>query len=398
MDEKRGGIGRRTFLHGATLAGVGAVAMAGSAAEPAAGSAAPADAAAPAVPAAQKAAAVGAKKLEDVLKAAREKLYPRCRFCPECDGQACAGEVPGLGGIGSGMSFRNNYTSLQKVHLKMRTLHDVARPQIATTLFGKKLEAPILCAALGGTTYNMGGKMPEDEFIEAVLGGAKLAGTVGLVADGVEDPLETYKIRLAAIPRNGGIAVIKPRAQKEVLERMKLVEDAGALAVAMDIDAAGRAARAAKLGQVIEPKTPKQLRELVRATKLPFVVKGVMTVDEAKVAVECGAAAIVVSNHGGRVLDHTPGTAEVLPAIADAVRGRIVVLTDGGVRYGADVLKMLALGADAVLVGRPVMRGAHGNGADGVALVLDKLKKELVETMTLTGVASVTKVSRGILS
>jgi hypothetical protein len=200
--------------------------MAGAAAEPAP-AAQPAPAAAPpppAAPGAQKAGAAGAKKLEQVLEAAREKLYPRCSFCPECDGQACAGEVPGLGGIGSGMSFRNNVTALQKVRLKLRALHDVARPDLTTALFGTRLEAPILCAALGGTTYNMGGKISEEEFIEALLGGAKAVGTVGLVADGAEDPLETYKVRLAAVARNRGIAVIKPRAQKDIVERMRLVE------------------------------------------------------------------------------------------------------------------------------------------------------------------------------
>ena len=192
--------------------------------------------------------------------------------------------------------------------------------------------------------------------------------------------------------------MIKPRAQKDVIERIRLVEEAGALAVAVDVDSAGRAARAAKLGQVIEPKTPKQLRELVRATKLPFIVKGVMTPDEAQVAVDAGAAAIVVSNHGGRVLDHTPGSAEVLPAIAAKVRGKVVVLADGGIRYGYDVLKMLALGAQVVLVGRPIVRGAHGGGAEGVTLVLNKMKNELVEAMTLTGAPSVRAVSRSILS
>jgi isopentenyl diphosphate isomerase/L-lactate dehydrogenase-like FMN-dependent dehydrogenase len=390
MGSNEQGMGRRSFLQGAALASVGAVALTGSAGA--------ADAPAAAAPAAQKAAAVGAKKLEEVLKVAREKLYPRCRVCPECDGQACAGEVPGMGGIGSGMSFRNNVSALQGLHLRMRTLHDVARPELATTLLGERFEIPILCASLGGTTYNMGGKMSEEDFIEASLGGARLAGTMGLVADGTEDPLETYKIRLAAIQRNRGLAVIKPRAQQDIVERMRLVEEAGALAVMVDVDSAGRAARAAKLGQVIEPKTARQLRELVKATRLPFFVKGIMTVEEARMALDCGAAGIVVSNHGGRCLDHTPGTAAVLPRISDAVRGKLVVLADGGVRYGADVLKMLALGADAVLVGRPVVRGAHGGGAEGVALILDKLKRELVEAMTLTGVPSVRKVERSILA
>lgn len=407
MDENRKGMGRRSFLHGATVASVGAaIASAAPAAAEPAPPAPPAPAAttppvpAPGAPSAGKPVAAGGKKLDDVLRVAREKLYPRCRVCPECDGQACMGEVPGLGGIGSGMSFRNNHLALQKIHVRMRSLHDVSRPDTTTTVFGKKLDLPILGASLGGVTYNMGGKMSEEDFIEALLGGAKAAGTIGLVADGVEDPLETYKVRLAAIAKNGGIAVIKPRAQKEIIERLKLVEDAGATAVMIDIDAAGRAARAAKLGQVIEPKTPAQLRELIKATRLPFCVKGVMTVEEARIAADCGVAAIVVSNHGGRVLDHTPGTAEVLPAIAAALKKsyKVTVLADGGLRNGTDVLKFLALGADATLIGRPLVRGAHGAGAEGVALVLDLFKKQLVESMTLTGVPTVRSVSRSILA
>lgn len=397
MGEKRE-LSRRGFLASATAAGVGAVAMAATAARAAdaPGSGVPAAGAVPT--AASKAGATGAKKLEEVLKAAREKLYPRCRVCLECDGEACAGEVPGLGGIGSGASFKNNVAALKKLHLKLRTIHDVSRPDTAVVLLGQKLELPILCAALGGTTYNMGAKMSEEDFIEASLGGAKSVGTMGLVADGTEDPLDTYKLRLMAIRRNGGIAVIKPRAQKDIIERIQLVEEAGALAVAVDVDSAGRAARAAKLGQVIEPKTPKQLHELVKSTKLPFIVKGVMTVEEALLAIDVGAKAIVVSNHGGRVLDHTPGSAEVLAAIADKVKGKITILADGGIRNGYDALKMLALGADVVLTGRPIVRGAHGGGVEGVAVVLTTMKNQLVEAMTLTGTASVRSVSRGILS
>jgi isopentenyl diphosphate isomerase/L-lactate dehydrogenase-like FMN-dependent dehydrogenase len=116
-------------------------------------------------------------------------------------------------------------------------------------------------------------------------------------------------------------------------------------------------------------------------------------------AAESGAAAIVVSNHGGRVLDHTPGTAEVLAAIADRVKKyKMVILVDGGVRNGYDVLKMLALGAAAVLVGRPVIRGAVGGGQEGVSLVLNKMRKELAEAMVLTGTADVKKVKRSILA
>jgi len=386
-------LGRRGFLASAATAGAVALTTTAGAAEPPA----PASGAKP-PDASTKAGAIGAKKLEEVLRVAREKLYPRCRVCPECDGQACAGEVPGLGGIGSGASFRNNVTALRRLTLKLRTLHDVSRPDTKVTLFGRALEFPVLCAALGGTTYNMGAKMSEEDFIEASLGGAKSVGTLGLVADGTEDPLATYQIRLKAIARHGGIAVIKPRAQQDIVERIRLVEEAGALAVAVDVDSAGRAARAAKLGQVIEPKTRKQLAELVRATKLPFIVKGIMTRDEARIAADAGAAGIVVSNHGGRVLDHTPGTAEVLAAIADDLGGKVVILADGGVRTGYDALKLLALGAQVVLVGRPIVRGAHGGGPEGVGVVLSSIRSQLVEAMTLTGTASVRAVERGILS
>ena len=386
------GMDRRKFLLSATAVGVGAVALSARAEGEPSATAAPAAAAQPA-PAPKP---TGSKKLDDVLKAAREKLYPRCRVCPECDGQACAGEMPGLGGIGSGMSFKNNYTALQHVRLNMRTLHGASKPDLTTTLFGQKLDMPILTASLGGTTYNMGGKMSEEDFIEALFGGAAKLGTMSLVADGTEDPLETYQIRLKAITKYGrGIGVIKPRDQAEIVRRIRLIE---ATAVAVDVDSAGRAARAAKLGQIIEPKTAKHLRELVASTKLPFIVKGIMTPDEALIALDVGAKAIVVTNHGGRNLDHTPGTIEVLPAIAEKVKGRMTVLADGGIRHGADALKFLALGADAVLVGRPMVRGAHGGGAEGVQLILEKIRGELAEAMVMTGVASVRKVSRNVVS
>ncbi|MCX8027012.1 MAG: alpha-hydroxy-acid oxidizing protein [Thermodesulfovibrionales bacterium] len=339
-------------------------------------------------------------KLEDVLKKAREKLYPRCRVCPECDGRACSGEVPGMGGIGSGKSFHNNYDSLAKIQLKMKTFHDVKKPDTSITLWGHKLAVPILSAATGGVTYNMGlkGKMTDEEYIDALLGGCIKAGTIGMAADGIGDPLDIYEIRLKAVAKYNGkaIATIKPKTQEEIIKRIRMIEKAGGLAFAVDIDSAGRAARALP-GQTVEPKTMKQLKELAQCTKLPFIIKGIMTVEEAEMAVECGAAGIVVSNHGGRVLDHTPGSADVLAPIADKVKGKIVIFVDGGIRYGADVLKMLALGADAVLVGRPLLRGAVGGGQDGVALLINKMKNELVDSMVLTGTADVKKVKRDIL-
>ncbi|WP_198420128.1 alpha-hydroxy-acid oxidizing protein [Geomonas ferrireducens] len=347
------------------------------------------------------AAGGGTKKVADVLKVAREKMYPRCRVCPECDGVACSGEVPGMGGIDSGRAFRNNLQALAKYDLKMRTFHDVKKPDTSVTIFGAKLSMPILSGITGGVTYNMGlgGKVGEDEYAEGIIGGCVLAGTIGFAADGIGDPLATYETRLKTVAKYKGRAVaqIKPRSQADIIQRIRLIEATGAPFFAIDIDSAGRAARALP-GQTVEPKTLEQLREIARSTKLPFVIKGVMTPEEAVAAYKVGAAGIVVSNHGGRVLDHTPGTAEVLPAIADKVKGKMTIFVDGGIRYGADVLKMLALGADAVLVGRPLVRGSVGGGAEGVAAILKKMQDELVVAMTLTGTADVKKVSRDILA
>jgi 4-hydroxymandelate oxidase len=337
-------------------------------------------------------------QFEEVMRIARERLAPRCRCCKRCDGIACAGEVPGFGGIGTGGSFRANVDALERLRFRMLSIHDAAKPDTSLSLWGERLSMPILSAPLGGTTYNMGGGMSEEEFTDALIGGCASAGTIGAVADGIGDPLAVFEMRLR-IASSGGrrfITFIKPRTQEEIMQRVRLAEAAGALAVGIDIDSAGRAARALP-GQIVEPKTVKQLRELVASTSLPFIVKGIMSVRDALAAGEAGAQAIVVSNHGGRVLDHVPGAAEVLPEIAAAVANGLLVMCDGGVRYGADVLKLLALGAKAVLVGRPMIRGAFGGGSEGVALLLNKMKNELGEAMVLTGTRSIGQVDPGVL-
>ena len=122
-----------------------------------------------------------------------------------------------------------------------------------------------------------------------------------------------------------------------------------------------------------------------------------MTVDEAKLALEVGASAIVVSNHGGRILDSTPGVAEVLPAIAQEMKGKITIFADGGVRSGIDVLKYMALGADAVLIGRPIIIGAFGGGAQGVQLVLENMAKELKQAMILTGCKNIRDINSSVI-
>jgi 4-hydroxymandelate oxidase len=153
----------------------------------------------------------------------------------------------------------------------------------------------------------------------------------------------------------------------------------------------------ARHNQPVFRKNLEEMRALVASTSLPFIAKGIMGIEDALVAVEAGAAAISVSNHGGRVQDHTPGVAEVLPEIASEVKGKVTVFADGGIRTGYDVLKMIALGADAVLVGRDLIRAAVGGGRQGVRIHMDHLRSTLAKAMVMTGYSSIRDVTSEIL-
>ncbi len=334
--------------------------------------------------------------LAELRENAKEKLTGYCRVCPVCNGRACAGEVPGMGGVGTGSAFAANLEALGRYRFNMRTLHEVRAPDTSFELWGEQLSMPILAAPMAGVSFNMGGKISEESFPREIMAGSLLAGTLGMSGDGAEAEMYASGLKAIAAHHGKGIPVTKPRAQGEASKYLQAAEAAGALAVGMDMDGAGLITMALR-GQPVGPKSFEEIKELVGATRLPFILKGIMTPGEAEIALAAGAAAIVVSNHGGRVLDHTPGAAEVLPAIVARVKGRLLIFADGGVRSGGDVLKLLALGADAVLVGRPLIIGVMGGGREGVAFLLNKLKSELIQAMLLTGTAEVKSVPRAIL-
>lgn len=335
-------------------------------------------------------------ELQKVREKAREVLKGICRVCAVCDGRNCPTGVPGIGGAGTGESFRRNIDSLANWKLNLRVLHPKKSQDTTFEFFGHKLFFPILGGAIAGAKVNFGGRLDEREIARALVLGAKAAGTVALTGDG-PDP-EVFAAGLAAIKEAGGwgIPVIKPRSNEEIIKRIREVEEVGALAVAVDVDAAGLL-NMTRIGQVVEPKTVEDIMEIARSTSLPLILKGIMTVADAEVALAGGAAGIVVSNHGGRSLDHTLGTADVLPSIAAAVKGKLVVLADGGIRSGVDVLKMLALGADAVLVGRPLFIAACGGGPQGVKAQLEVLAQELIVAMRLTGCGLLQDISSEVI-
>lgn len=322
--------------------------------------------------------------LQEVRAAAKEKLKGWCRVCPHCNGRACAGEVPGMGGVGSGASFMENVRALDGWRLNLRTLHQVAAPDPAVEFFGLPLGMPVMGAPIAGASYNLGGAISEEEMVRAFTEGCNQAGSLSWTGDGVSEALFTLGLEAVAAQGGRGVPTIKPRGVKEIIKRIRLAEDAGAAAVAIDVDGAAFKTMA-EHGQAVGPTGPGQIAELAASTDLPLILKGIMTPDEATLAASLGVKGIVVSNHGGRVLECSRGTADALPGIAAAVKGRLAVIVDGGIRSGSDVLKALALGADYVLVGRPLVIGAAGGGAEGVRLTMQAIENALVSSMLLTG-------------
>ncbi len=334
--------------------------------------------------------------MKEIYESAKEKMKGYCRVCPQCNGTACAGEVPGMGGLGTGSSFTANFDALARYRFNMRLIHDVTAPDTKVDFLGKKLSMPVMAAPIGGVSFNMGGGVTEEEYIDAVVGGCRSAGTLGCTGDGVPDVI--HASGFAAIEKNEGqgIPFIKPWEDEELFLKLEKADKIGTDIFGMDIDAAGLITLR-MMGRPVSPKTPEELKRIIESTSMKFILKGVMTVDEALLAVEAGADAIVVSNHGGRVLDSAPGSADVLPSIAKAVKGKITIIADGGVRSGGDVLKLLALGADITMIGRPVAVAAVGGLQEGVTSYLSKIQGELIQSMVLTGSANVREVSRNIL-
>lgn len=337
--------------------------------------------------------------MKDIHDNARELMKGFCRVCKVCDGRACAGEVPGMGGVGTAASFKNNLSALDSVRLNMRLLHDATEPDTSCSLLGYNLSMPVLAAPIGGVSFNMGDGITEESYADSVVSGCKTSGIIGCTGDGV--PPFLHEAGFAAIVKNDGhgIPFIKPWEGSELDEKLEKARTTGCKVFGMDVDAAGLITLR-QMGRPVSPKAPEELKAIIdkiHSWDAKFILKGIMTPDEAELAVEVGADAIVVSNHGGRVLDHTPGTAEVLPGIAAKVKGNIDILVDGGVRTGADVLKLVALGADAAMIGRPVSIAALGGLQDGVEKYFATIKGQLTQAMVLTGSASIAGVGSNVL-
>ena len=330
----------------------------------------------------------------EVQAMARGKMG-HCYSCPVCDGIACKNTIPGPGSKGTGTVFHRNAEAWQKVLLNLDTLGRPGPRDTSFSLFGERFELPVFAAPIAAVASHYSDLYDEESYDCTLARGCRSAGIAAFTGDGLDDSI--FGAGCKALSESGfSIPTIKPWHRDLVLRKIDLAREHGAKMIAMDIDASGLPFLK-KMTPPSGPKTVEELREFIDYAQMPFIVKGIMTVRGAQKALEAGASAIVVSNHGGRVLDHTPATASVLPEIAKFVDGRMTVLVDGGIRSGSDVFKALGLGADAVLIGRPFVNMVYGAAEEGIRVYTEKLKTELCDCMEMCGCTTLKDITNDVI-
>jgi len=311
------------------------------------------------------------------------------------------------------VTLRWNREALTRIRLKPRVMVDVSRIDTRITLFGQEMSHPILLAPT--STHMLA--YPEGEV--ATARGASAADAVMVISTASNRAVEEIA-HASTRPTWFQLYVQDDRALTKDLVLRAQAAGCRALCITVDLPIVYARDREAHLGKEA-PQFPypnlnigkgtiggsrairsrkfnwKDLEWIQSFAKTPILLKGVLNPDDAEQAVKMGAAAIVVSNHGGRALDSVPATIDALPAIVDRVAGRISVLVDGGIRRGTDVLKGLANGATAVLIGRPYLYGLAVAGSDGVRHVVEILRTELEAAMALTGRTSIGAIDRSVL-
>jgi 4-hydroxymandelate oxidase len=336
---------------------------------------------------------------------------------------ACKAAVPKAaydyvsGGSWDEWTLARNREAFRRIIFRPRFLREVDKIDLSITLFGQRLAMPVFVAPTG--THAL--IHPEGEV--ATVRGAGAAGALMVVSTSSSFPIE--KICEAATAPVWFQLYTGPD-REETRERVARAVAAGCKAVCLTVDAPYHAPRerdfrnrlvretaerkASRRRAEAEPPAPyglplrfqatlnwKFLDELCGYAKTPVLVKGILTPEDAALCAEHGAAGVIVSNHGGRYLDGVSSTIEVLPEIVDAVEGRLPVLIDSGFRRGADILKALAIGAKAVLVGRPPLWGLGAYGEPGVRRVMEILRNELAWAMGLAGRANIAAIDRSLV-
>jgi isopentenyl diphosphate isomerase/L-lactate dehydrogenase-like FMN-dependent dehydrogenase len=307
------------------------------------------------------------------------------------------------GGAGDEVTLRDNLAAFERRKLRPRVLVDVSSVSTATTILGTDVALPILIAPLALQRM----AHPEGEL--ATARAAAAAGTIMCLSTAATARPGEVAAAAPGAPRWFQVYVFADRSQTEELIVEAIASAFSALVLTVDTPFLGRRERDIRVdfqipehltvaGDIFGGRFDTTLSwrdvEWLSGYGLPVVAKGILTAEDARLACEHGAAAVVVSNHGGRQLDGVSSSLDVLEEVVEAVGGRAEVLLDGGVRRGTDALKALALGARAVLIGRAVVWGLAAAGEEGVTDILRLLQREVELGLALLGCAAPADVSR----
>ena len=334
---------------------------------------------------------------KEVLAQAKKCIGSYCKACEICNGKACRNQIPGPGAKGSGDTAIRNYDKWQEIRINMDTICENREPDTKLNIFGQTFFYPFFAGPVGAVNLHYGDKYDDLTYNNILVKACKDNGIAAFTGDGTNPKVMEGAAQAIAAAGGIGVPTVKPWNPDTIKEKLELCRKAGIFAAAMDIDAAGLPF----LKNMTPPagsKTVEELGEIIKSADVPFIVKGIMSVKGALKAKEAGASAIVVSNHGGRVLDQCPATAEVLEEIADALKGTgVKILVDGGIRSGTDVFKALALGADAVLICRPFVTAVYGGAEEGVKTYIEKIGSELADAMSMCGAHDLKSITKDMI-
>ena len=237
---------------------------------------------------------------QEIHDAAAGQIGPYCKNCAVCNGRVCANAMPGPGCKAPGNTAARNYEKWQEICVNMDTLCPNTAPDISLELFGREFKLPVFAAPLGSLDLHYGPKYKDPEYTSILIRAAAEYGTLAFTGDGV-DPINLIRAAEDMKTVGGlGVPTIKPWNKEAVFEKLDILKAQGTFAAAMDVDGAGLPFLKA-MNPNAGSKSVDEMREIIDYAGIPFIIKGIMTVKGALKAAEAGAAAIVVSNHGGRV-------------------------------------------------------------------------------------------------
>ena len=334
---------------------------------------------------------------KEVLENAKKTIGPNCKVCPVCNGLGCGNTIPGPGSKAPGNGANENYLAWQKYSIEMDTIVPSMKIDTSTKFLSVECSAPIMTAPIGALNFQFNPQDDIRDYNDDIMKVCAQKHIIGTFGNGMA--AETLPAGLESGKRYGApaIAVLNPLSNADIKKDLDLIKQYSCPAFSVVVDSAGLPhLRNSNSGAGV--KSVDDLLELKEyAGELPFIIKGVLNAKTAEKAVQAGADAIIVSNHGGRVLPYAPATADVLPEIAEAVGGRTKIVVDGGIRSGADIFKAMALGADMVMICRPFLISWYGGRSEGIELYIDKLTDELSDVMYMAGAKDIKSITRDML-